>query len=358
MTPHLPWAAGLAMSLVLAAVPANAQEDDLSAAFLYVGPRADNGWTSRHEAGRQCLEEDGIKTTYVESAPEGPDVARIEQDFIDSGYDVIFATAFGYQPFTQQVAQANPHKHFFGILPTIAPGDNIRNFYGKLWDGRYLTGLVAGKMTKSNKIGFVAAQPIPSVIAGINAFTLGVKAVNPDAVVNVVWTLSWFDPPAEKQAAVALVQAGNDVIAQHQDTGSAAQGAAEEGAYAIGSEADMSEVAGDHVLTGTVWNWCDFYKSAIASVKNGTFEPGDQWGGLADGMVDLAPMSEDVPQDLVDLVKKQKQEIIDGKLDYWKGPLKDNEGNVAVEDGKTVSLDEIQGMRWFVEGVNGTLPSK
>ena len=152
---------------------------------------------------------------------------------------MIFATAFGYQPFTQQVAKENPDKYFFGITPTVAPAANILNYYGKLWDGRYLTGIVAGKMTKSNKIGFVAAQPIPTVIAGINAFTLGVRSVNPQAKVEVVWTLSWYDPAAEKQAAVALVEGGADVIAQHQDTPSPIQGAAAKGAWAIGSESDM-----------------------------------------------------------------------------------------------------------------------
>ena len=203
--------------------------------------------------------------------PETPDVANVERDFLAQGYDLIFATAFGYQPFTQEVAKENPDQHFFGITPTVAPADNILNYYGELWDGRYLTGLVAGSMTKSNVIGFVAAQPIPTVIAGLNAFTLGVREVNPDAEVRVIWTLSWFDPPAEKQAAVALVEAGADVIAQHQDTPSSVQGAAEKGAWAIGSESDMTAFAPDKYLTGTVWNWCPFYLQAVEMVQNGAF---------------------------------------------------------------------------------------
>jgi basic membrane protein A len=359
VTPRTTHRIALAVALCAVSAPQSASATEKpSAAFLYVGPRADNGWTARHDEARLCLEKDGVRTAFVESVPEGPDVARIEQEFIDQGFDVVIATAFGYQPFTQQVAKANPDKHFFGILPTIAPADNIQNYYGKLWDGRYLTGIVAGKMTKTNKIGFVAAQPIPSVIAGINAFTLGVKSVNPNAEVNVVWTLSWFDPPAEKQAAVALVEAGNDVIAQHQDTGSAAQGATEKGAYAIGSEADMSKVAGPKVLTGTMWEWCGFYKQALASVADGSFKPGDYYGGLEDGIVALAPMAADVPADVVALVEAQKKAIIDGSLDYWKGPLKDNAGTEKVPAGGTVTLADLQGIQWLVEGVNGKLPTK
>ncbi len=290
--------------------------------------------------------------------PETPDVATVEQQFLDAGNDLIFATAFGYQPFTQQIAQQNPDKYFFGITPTVAPADNILNYYGKLWDGRYLTGLVAGAMTETGVIGFVAAQPIPTVIAGINAFTLGVHETNPDAEVRVVWTLSWYDPPAEKQAAVALVEAGADVIAQHQDTPSAVQGAAENGAWAIGSESDMTSFAPERYLTGTVWDWCPFYVQAVEMVKNGSFEPGEFYGGLADGTVALAPLNDAVPDDIKAMVEERRQALIDGKLDYWKGPLQDNAGNEVVAAGKTLSIDDINGMGWLVDGVVGKIPGQ
>jgi basic membrane protein A len=344
----LPWAA-----------PVMAQADDLSAAFVYVGPVGDAGWTYRHDQGRQCLEkETGVATAFVESVPETPDVANVEQQFLDEGYDLIFATAFGYQPFTQQVAQQNPDKHFFGITPTVAPADNILNYYGKLWDGRYLTGLVAGAMTESNIIGFVAAQPIPTVIAGINAFTLGVHEVNPDAEVRVVWTLSWYDPPAEKQAAVALVEAGADVIAQHQDTPSSVQGAAENGAWAIGSESDMTAFAPDRYLTGTVWDWCPFYVKAVEMVKDGTFKPGEFYGGLDDGTVSLAPLNDAVPDDIKAMVEDKRQALIDGSFDYWAGPLEDNQGNEVVAADQTLSIADINGMDWLVDGVVGKIPNR
>lgn len=357
--PRSKWAAGvLAAAVASATVSPVVAADDIKAAFIYVGPRADNGWTFRHDEARACLEKAGIPTSFVESVTEGPDVARVERDFISQGYNVIFATAFGHQPFTQQVAKQNPNVHFFVIGPGIAPNPNIQTYYGKLWDGRYLTGIVAGKMTKSNKIGFVAAHPKPSVLAGINAFAQGVKSVNPKAEVNVVWTLSWFDPPAEKQAAVALVEAGNDVIAQHQDTGSAAQGAAEKGAWAIGSEADLAPIAGNKVLTGTMWDWCDYYKKAIASVKDGSFKAGDYFGGLEDKIVSIAPLNPVIPEDVVKLVEEKKQALIDGKLDYWKGPLKSNDGKVVVPEGQTLGLSDIQKINWLIEGVNGTVGKK
>jgi basic membrane protein A len=349
---------GFACAVALLTAPTGGwAADDLSAAFIYVGPVGDAGWTYRHDQGRKCLEQKtGIKTAFVESVPETPDVANVERDFLGQGYDLIFATAFGYQPFTQEVAKANPDKHFFGITPTVAPADNILNYYGELWDGRYLTGLVAGAMTKSNIVGFVAAQPIPTVIAGLNAFTIGVREVNPKAEVRVVWTLSWFDPPAEKQAAVALVEAGADVVAQHQDTPSSVQGAAEHGAWAIGSESDMTAFAPEKYLTGTIWDWCSFYVKAVEMVRDGSFKPGEFYGGLKDGTVSLAPINPAVPENVRQMVEEKKQAIIDDKLDYWKGPLKDNQGKEVVPAGKTLSIADINGMDWLVEGVVGKIP--
>jgi basic membrane protein A and related proteins len=329
---------------------------DLKAAFIYVGPVGDAGWTYRHNEGRKCLEEEGVETSFVESVPETAEVESVERDFVAEGFDVIFATAFGYQPFTQKVAQENSDVYFFGITPTVAPAPNIQNFYGKLWDGRYLTGLVAGSMTKSNEIGFVAAQPIPTVIAGINAFTLGVREVNPDATVRVVWTLSWFDPPKEKQAAVSLVRGGADVVAQHQDTPSAVQGAAQEGAWAVGSESDMTEFAPDKYLTGTIWDWCNFYKQAMQQVADGEFEAGEFYGGLDDGTVKIAPLNDAVPDDVQQRVEEAEQALMNGQLDYWEGPIQDNEGNTVVDEGETVTIEDINKMDWLVEGVEGSIP--
>lgn len=348
--------AALSVVLALSSMPVVAQEP--AAAFVYVGPIGDAGWTYRHDIARQCIADQGIRTAFVESVPETPDVANVESDMISQGFNMIFATAFGYQPFTQQVAQANPEVHFFGITPTIAPAENILNFYGKLWDARYLTGIVAGRMTETGRIGFVAAQPIPTVIAGINAFTLGVRSVNPDAEVEVIWTLSWYDPPAEKQAAIALVEAGADVIAQHQDTPSPVQGAAEKGTWAIGSESDMSAFAPERVLVGTIWNWCPFYSQAVEMQRNGTFAPGEFYGGLDDGTVDITAINDAVPAGVQEEVAAARQAIIDGRLDYWAGPLTDNEGREVLAAGQTLDIAAINAMSWLVDGVVGRLPSR
>ncbi|MEQ9690378.1 MAG: BMP family ABC transporter substrate-binding protein [Bauldia litoralis] len=358
LNPRVTIGSVLVASAAALCVPVAASAEDPQAAFIYVGPVGDAGWTYRHDVARQCIEAEGTKTAFVETVPETPDVLNVENDFLSQGYNMIFATAFGYQPFTQQVAVANPDKYFFGITPTIAPADNILNFYGKLWDGRYLTGMVAGSMTETNKIGFVAAQPIPTVIAGLNAFTLGARSVNPDVTVEVVWTLSWYDPSAEKQAAVALVENGADVIAQHQDTPSAVQGAAESGAWAIGSESDMTSFAPDKVLTGTVWDWCPFYKSAVDMVKNGTFEPGEFYGGLDDGTVSIAPINAAVSDEIKAKVAETEAALASGSFDYWAGPIKDNEGATVVAEGATLGIADINGMGWLVEGVSGSLPTK
>jgi basic membrane protein A len=213
-------------------------------------------------------------------------------------------------------------------------------------------------MTETGIIGFVAAQPIPTVIAGINAFTLGVRVVNPDAEVRVVWTLSWYDPPAEKQAAVALVEAGADVIAQHQDTPSPVQGAAEKGAWAIGSESDMTAFAPERYLTGTVWDWCPFYVKAVEMVQDGSFKPGEFYGGLDDGTVSLAPLNDAVPDDIKAMVEDKRQALIDGSFDYWQGPLRDNQGSEVVAAGQTLSIGDINGMGWLVDGVVGKIPNR
>jgi basic membrane protein A len=345
------------LALLLSMLPAiSGAGDDPSAAFVYIEPIGDTGWTYQHDQGRQCLAEQGVKTAYVESVPETSVVAELERDLLAQGFDLIFATAFGYQPFTQEVAKENPKQYFFGITPTVAPADNILNYYGKLWDGRYLTGLVAGTMTRSNVIGFVAARPIPTVIAGINAFTLGVREVNAKAEVRVIWTLSWFDPPAEKQAAVALVEAGADVVAQHQDTPSAVVGAAAKGAWAIGSESNMSAFAPKKYLTGTIWNWCPFYQKAVEMVRQGTFKSGEFYGGLADGTVSIAPLHAAVPDQLRQLVAEKRKAVGAGAFDYWQGPLKDNKGKEVVAAGRTVTISDINRMHWLVEGVVGKLP--
>ena len=327
-------------------------------AFIYVGPVGDAGWTFQWDQGRKYLEQHvaGAQTAYVESVPETADVARVENDFIAKGFTVIFATAFGYQNFTADVAKQHPNVTFVGIGPAIKLGPNISTVYGRLWEGRYLTGIVAGKMTKTNVVGFVAAHPITTVVAGVNAFALGVRSVNPRATVKVVWTGTWYDPPKEKQAAQSLLDAGADVIAQHQDTPSALSAAAAAGKFGIGSESDMQRFAPKAYLTGTTWTWGPLIAKIVEATETHSWASQDYYGNLRDGVVGLGPFNAVVPDAVQALVTAKKQAIEDGSFRIFAGPLKDQGGKVRVPAGHTMSLKEILGFDWLVQGVAGKSP--
>jgi basic membrane protein A len=327
-------------------------------AFIYVGPVGDAGWTFQWDTGRKYLEQHvaGTQTAYVESVPETADVARVENDFIAKGFSVIFATAFGYQNFTVDVARQHPAVTFVGIGPAIKLAPNVSTVYGKLWEGRYLTGIVAGKMTKTNVIGFVAAHPITTVVAGVNAFALGVRSVNPAARIKVVWTGTWYDPPKEKQAAQSLIDAGADVIAQHQDTPSALLAASEAGKFGIGSESNMQHFAPKAYLTGTTWTWGPLIEKVVKAAAAHRWASQDYYGDLRDGVVGLGPINAAVPAAVRAQVDAKTRAIEAGSLQIFAGPLKDQSGAVRVPAGHAMSLKEILGFDWLVQGVEGKSP--
>jgi basic membrane protein A len=326
-------------------------------AFIYVGPVGDAGWTFQHDQARKHLEQTlGADTKYVESVPETAEVTRVEEQFISEGYKTIFATAFGYQTFNLAVAKKHPDVHIIGIGPAVGLAPNVKTIYGRIWEGRYLTGIVAGKMTKTNIIGFVAAHPISTVVAGVNAFALGVRSVNPTAKVKVVWTRTWYDPPKEKAAAQALLDAGADVIAQHQDTPSALQAAAESSKFGIGSESNMQRFAKDAYLTGTMWDWRGLDASIVKGILEGRFKSEDYYGGLADGVVSLGPVSEKVPASVRAQVAERQKAIAGGSSQVFTGPLKDQGGALRVPAGTSMTLKEILAFDWLVEGTEGQSP--
>jgi basic membrane protein A len=353
---------GLAFSLVGAvAFSGEVRAQEMKVGFVYVGPRGDAGWTYRHDQARQYLEKKlpYVKTSFVESVSEGADVSRVITNYALNDYKIIFATAAGYLDFTREVARKFPKTVFMNIAAWSSDEPNVGQYYGRLHEGRYLTGIVAGRMTKSNIIGFVAAHPIPGVIFGINGFALGVQSVNPNAKVKVVWTNTWYNPNLEKQAALSLIDIGADVIAQHQDTPSALVGAAERGKYGIGSESDMTKFAPKAYLTGTIWDWGDFYVKTVEAVKNGTWVAKRHFGGLDDGMVSIAPFGPMVPEKVRQEVEKAKADIISGKLKIFQGPLKDSSGKVRIPAGVEPSFDEVyNNMDWVVENIDVMLPKK
>ncbi len=326
---------------------------DMNVGFVYVSPIGDAGWSYAHDLGRQALEKmDGVKTSYVEAVPEGPDSERVMLNMARKGYDLIFATSFGYMDSMLKVAKQFPDVIFMHCSG-FKTAKNMGNYFGRMYQARYLSGMVAGSMTKSNILGYVAAFPIPEVIRGINAFTLGAQAVNPDVTVRVVWTKTWYDPATEKEAAKSLLDVGADVIAQHQDSPGPQEAAQEKGVYSIGYNSDMSKFAPKSHLTAPIWNWAPFYIETVKQVQAGTWKAESVWPGLAEGIVDLSPMSDMVPKEVQARVMAKKAAIIAGEK-VFAGPIMDQKGEVKVAAGSSMSDGDMLGMTWFVKGVIGT----
>ena len=365
---YLLLAALIALALVLGAcgaaeeeaVPeAGAPEEKLKIAYIYIGQPGDMGWTYEHDQGRQVLEEklgDKIEVITVPDVPEGPDSEKAIRDVVQQGSNMVFATSFGYMDSMLTVAGENPDA-YFEHNSGYKTADNMATYFGRMYQPRYLSGLVAGSMTEANLIGFLAAHPIPEVVRGINAFTLGVREANPDAEVRVVWTSTWYDPVKEREAAEALLDEGADIIAQHQDTTEPQKAAQERGLLSIGYDSDMGQFVGESVLTSPVWNWGVYYVDTVQAVLDGTWETHEYWGGLAEDVVQLAPFSPKVPDDVKASVEEAKQSIISGDWDVFCGPIKDQDGNEKVPEGQCLSDGDMLGMDWFVDGVAGTIPS-
>jgi len=335
----------------------DAAEEKVKVGFIYIGPPGDAGWTYAHDEGRKFLESEmpNVEVVFVESVPESSDSERVMTELAEQDCDIIFATSFGYMDFMLNVAEKYPDKVFYHCSG-YKTADNMSNYFGRIYQARYLTGLVAGAMTQNGQIGYVAAHPIPEVVRGINAFTIGVREANPNAVVKVVWTNTWYDPAKEKDAAQGLLDAGVDVIAQHQDTPGPQQAAEEAGKYAIGYNTDMRSFAPKANLTSAVWDWGPYYVEAVKAVVDGTYTSGSYWGGLEDGIVDIAPLSDEVPAEVADMVEAKKQEMINGEWDVFWGPIKDQSGTVVVPEGSKMEDGELLSFDWFVEGVEGVIP--
>ena len=345
----------LAIALTMLVVgTSQAAEKETKVGFVYVSPIGDAGYSYAHDLGRQAVAKmPGVSTSYVESVPEGPDSERVILNMARKGYDVIFATSFGYMDPTLKVAKKFP-KVAFLHCSGFKKSDNMSNYFGRMYQARYLSGMVAGYMTKSNTIGYVAAFPIPEVIRGINAFALGLQSVNPKAEVRVVWTKTWYDPATEKEAAKSLLDVGADVIAQHQDSPGPQEAAQEKGVYSIGYNSDMSVFAPKAHLTAPVWNWAPYYTRVVKEVQDGTWKAESAWPGLETGVIALAPYGDMVPQKVRDAVELRKQEIAAGKFKVFTGPIEDQDGKVKIAAGKTATDESLLGMMWFVKGVVGT----
>ena len=332
-------------------------DDEVVAAFVFVGPVGDAGWTWAHDQGRRFAEEQtGADAPFVESVPEvAEDFRAVAVDFIENdGADVIFATSFGYMDTMEELAGEYPNVVFEHASGYKMNDTNFGNYFGRMYQPRYLSGMAAGAMTESNQIGYVAAFPIPEVLRGINAFTLGALRTNPDVEVHVNWTFTWFDPAVEGDAATALLEAGADVIAMHQDSTAPGIAAHAAGARWVSYNSDMSAFAPDAFITAPVWDWGPYYARIIEAVGDGTYSPAAYWGGMADGIVALAPLAADVPADVAAQIDEVAAQLTDGSWDVFTGEIRDQDGNVVVAEGETLDDGSMLGMGYFVEGVVGS----
>ncbi len=344
----------LILLLTVLASSAYAADKEMNVGFIYVSPIGDEGWSYAHEQGRLAVEKmEGVTTSYVEAVPEGPDAERVILNMARKGYKMIFATSFGYMDPMLKVAKQYPQVTFMHCSG-FKLHSNMSNYFGRMYQARYLSGMVAGAMTKSNTLGYVAAFPIPEVIRGINAFTLGAQVVNPEVTVRVVWTKTWYDPATEKEAAKSLLDVGVDVIAQHQDSPGPQEAAQEKGVYSVGYNSDMAIFAPKAHLTAPIWNWGSFYVSNVEKVMKGSWKAESVWPGMETGIIDLAPFSPMVPQEVQDKVMAKKTEISSGKAKVFAGPIADQQGSVKFAAGVAATDTELLGMDWFVKGVIGT----
>jgi simple sugar transport system substrate-binding protein len=348
-----------AVALGLAAAGAHAADGKVKAGFVYVGPHNDGGYSQQHDMGRLEAQKnlgDKVETFYVESVPEGADAERVIRQMAASGADIIFTTSFGFMDATIKVAKQFP-KVKFEHATGYKTAANVGIYNARFYEGRAVIGTMAGRLTKTNKIGYVASFPIPEVIQGINSATLAARAVNPNVTMSVVWVNSWYDPGKEAAAAQALLDQGVDVIMQHTDSPAPLQAAAERGFWGFGQSADMHQYAPDAQATGIVDHWGDYYTQRIQAVIDGTWKPDNTWGGFAANMVNLGTFSDKLPADVKAEALKVEDDIKTGKRHPFQGPIKKQDGSEVIPAGKTLSDDELSGMNYYVEGVIGTIPN-
>ena len=332
--------------------------DPLKVGFVYVGPVGDYGWTYRHDIGRQALVEkfgDKVATTFVESVPEGADAERVLRKLASSGHDLIFTTSFGYMNATIKVAKAFPDVKFEHATG-YKRADNVSTYSARFYEGRAVIGTMAGMMTKSNVIGYIASFPIPEVVRGINAFAIAMRKVNPDAEIKVIWVNTWYDPGKEADAAKTLIDQGADIITQHTDSPAPLQVAEERGVTGFGQASDMAAFAPKAQLQSIIDDWDAYYIERTQAAMDGTWSSEDVWDGIDTGMVAFAEYGETVPEDVKAAAEVVRQGIVDGSLHPFQGPIRDQDGNEIVAEGEMLSDEVLLGMNYYVEGVQGSLP--
>ncbi len=327
----------------------------LKAGFVYVAPITEAGWVRQHEEGRKAVQAAlgaKVQTTFVENVAEGADAERVIRDLAQQGHTLIFTPSFGYMEPTLKVAKDFPNVRFESVTGyKTAP--NVATSNARYYEGRYLAGIAAGRMTKTNVAGYVAGFPIPEVLQGINAFTLGMRSVNPKAQVKVVWLNAWFDPPRERDAAMSLFNQDVDVIAFHTGSTAVMAAAQERGKMAVAYHSDMRKAGPDAQIVAVTHQWGAYYTQRAQAVLDGSWKSGNVWGGVKEGMIRVGDFGAQVPKTVQDEVLARQKDIAVGKLHPFTGPITDNEGKAVVPAGARMTDAQILSMNFLVSGVQG-----
>ena len=333
--------------------------EPLKIAFAYVGPVGDGGWSFAHDNGRKAIEKefgDKVKTSFVESVPESADAERVIRDMVSQGNKLIFGTTFGYMETMLKVAADNKDVKFEHATG-YKQAENMRTYDSRTYEGAYMAGVIAGKMTKSNILGVVASVPIPEVIRNINSFTLGAQSSNPKIKTKVVWVNEWFAPPKETEAATSLINCGADVLFQNTDSPAVLKTAEAKGKRAFGWDSDMTAYGPKAHLASAVINWGPYYIKATKEALDGTWTGGGHtWWGVKEGAIDLVSIADDVPAETKAKIDEVKKGLTDGSFAIWKGPIIDNTGKVQVAKDTVADDKFLSGVNFFVKGVEGKVP--
>ena len=330
-------------------------KEEIKVGFVYIGDISDGGYTMAHHNGTLAMQEAlGLSDDQIiikRNVPENSDCEIALMELVEQGCDIIFGISFGYMEYMADLAEQYPDVIFSHCSGYMSNDTNFNNYFGRIYEARYLTGIAAGLRTENNHLGYVAAMQTPECIYSMNAYFLGARSVNPDVTMDVTFTNTWYDPTIERQAAIALLDRGVDVLAQHQDTTNPVAAAEERGVWACGYNADMTEAGPNAHLTAPIWNWGAYLTDAVQKVIDGTWTSENVLMGMAEGMVDISPLTKNVAEGTAEAVEAARASILDGSFGVFVGPIYDNEGTLRVEEGQTLTPEEILAIDWFVEGI-------
>ena len=347
----------MAAALALSVSAGAAQAEKLKACWVYVGPVGDYGYSYQHDQGRKAVEKalgDKVETAFLENVAEGPDAERAIERFAREGCKIIFTTSFGFMDPTIKVAAKYPDIKFEHATG-YKTADNVSIYNARFYEGRYVMGQIAAKMSKTGTAGYIVSFPIPEVVMGINSFMLGAQSVNPDFKVKIVWVNSWFDPAKEADAATVLFGQGADIMVQHTDSTAALQKAEELGKLGFGQSSDMIKFAPKAQLSSNTDDWDPYYVARVQAVLDGTWKSTDTWGGMKDGMVVLAPFT-NMPDDVKKMAEDTVAKIKSGELQPFMGPITKQDGTTVGEAGKSLPDSELLGMNYYIKGIDDQLP--